>query len=102
MQAGQDGDAPLAQQFEMQGLGKPANKDAAESAACWREGLRFAPELFFGCCQHAQEIATETVGLLFVPRKGFGDLGLGRRFKGDLPGHSLTPSDCAIWARVLP
>lgn len=102
VQAGQDGDTSVAQQFEMQGIGKPANQNTAETAARRRKGLRVACQLFFGRCQHAQEVTAEAIGLLFVSGKRLGNFGLGRRFKGDLPGHSLTPSDCAIWARLLP
>ena len=89
-------DAPFAQELELKGVGKPANQDAAETAARGWECLRVARELFFGGSQHAQEIATQTVRLLFVPGKGFGNFCLRRRFKRNLPDHSLTPSDCAI------
>ncbi len=102
VKAGEYRDPPVAQQFEMQGIGKPATQDAAETAARGWEDLRVARELFFSRCQHAQEITTQALRLPFVPGKGFGNFGLDRHFKGDLPGHSLTPSGNAIWARPLP
>jgi len=102
MQAGQYRDALLAQQFEMQGIRKSSQQDPAEATPCGRKGLWVARQLFFGRCEHTQKIATQAVGFLFVPVKGFGNFGLRRRFKNDLPGHRRTPSDCAIWARLLP
>ena len=102
MQAGQYRDALVAQQFEMQGIRKPSQQDPAKAIPCGRKGLWVARQLFFGRCEHAQKIATQTVGFLFVPIKGFGNFGLRRRFKNDPPGHRRTPSDCAIWARLLP
>jgi len=69
MQAGQYRDALVAQQFEMQGIRKPSQQDPAKATPCRRKGLWVARQLFFGRCDHAQKIATQTVGFLFVPIK---------------------------------
>ena len=102
MQAGKHGDALPVQEFEMQSVRKPPEQDPAKPVSRWRIGLRVARQLFFGRCDHPQEIAAQAVGLLFVPVKCFGNFGLCCRFEDDLPCHRRMPSDCAICARLLP
>jgi hypothetical protein len=67
MQAGQYRDALLAQQFEMQRVRKPSQQDPAKATPRGRKGLWIARQLFFGRCEDAQKITTQTVGFLFVP-----------------------------------
>lgn len=102
VQVGQDGNASVIQQLEMQRVGETPQQNAAKPAFCARKGFRIAAQLFFSGSDDPQKIAAQTVGSFFVPVKGFGNLGLSRRFKNNLPRQIRTPSDCAIWARLLP
>jgi len=58
MQTGQHRDALFAQQFEMQGIREPADQDPAKPAPRWWKSLWVARQLFFGCGDDPQKIAT--------------------------------------------